>query len=232
MKGIIGILTVTAEEEQPLIVELWHYFYDTYFNPSEYYENLDLTSSDVFSIRIIILGLCIGIVLALFGAVFNKRVLGDVVRRLLKKEALSPESALTLEELGYENKPLIRLAVKKSTSLRRVVKCREELEYDADQEKKRKEYEQKRAENNKLGRFKEIPYKMNTYADAFFIPEDMKYMADIKFEKKGTTWLGAVVFSIMTVVAFVVIIVALPSILSLINDFAGSFASSTPDNIV
>ena len=231
MKGIIGMLALAADEEQPLIVELWHYFYDTYISPSEYYENLNLSSGDLFSIRIVILGLCIGLALAAFGAVFNKRVLGGVVRRLLEKQALSPGSALTLAELGYAGNPFIHLAVKRSISLRRVVKCREELEYDAEQTKKREEYDKKRAENKKMPRFKETEYKINLYEDTFFIPEEMKYTADVKFEKKGTTWLGAIVFAVIMLVVFVVLMVALPYFLNLINDFAGSF-DTAPDNIL
>lgn len=226
-----GILAVTADAEQPLIVELWGYFYDTYLTPDVYYENLNLTSNELFSIMIFIFGLCVGLSLASFGAVFNKRVLGGVVRRLLEKQALSPESALTLDELGYPNSLLVNFAVKKSTSLRRVVKCREELEFDAEQARKREEHDKKRADDKKLPRFKEAAYKINVYEDKFYIPEDMKYTADVKFEKKGTTWLGAVIFTVIMMVVFVVLVVFLPQILELVNDVAGIFDTS-PDNIL
>ena len=72
---------------------------------------------------------------------------------------------------------------------------------------------------------------MNTYADSFFIPEKMKYTADIKFEKKGSTWLGAIIFAVIMLVVFIVAMVALPYLLNLLNDMVGGF-SSTPDNIV
>ncbi len=229
--GIIGIISATSAQEQPLIEELWHYFYDTYLNPSEYYEYLKLNANDLWSIRLIIFGVCIGLSLAAFGAVFNKRVLGEVVRKIIAKEAFFPENALTLEELGLENKPVIHYAVRKSTNLRRVVKCHEEELFEAEQEQKEKKYAKKRIENKKLPRFKAQKYKMNTYADTFYIPEKIRYMADVKFEKKGTTWVGAIVFSLVMVVVFIALIVALPHILSLINDFAGSF-NSGPDNIL
>lgn len=226
-----GILSTTADTEKSLLRELWEYFYDTYFNPSEYYENLNVGTGTMLSVRVIILGLCIGICVAAFAAVFNKRVLGDVVRKILGMEALSPESALTLEELGFENKPIIRLAVRKSTSLRRVVKCVEEQEFDKNQAEKLKEYQQERKKNKKAPKFKEQIYKINPYADRFYIPEDMKYTADIKFEKKGNSWAGAIIFSLIMVVVFVAILVALPHIFELLNDLAGSI-DTTPDNII
>ena len=85
MRSLIGIFAVKAEE-QSLFSELWEYFYNTYIDPSEYYENLNITSSDLLFIRLLILGLCVGLSLAAFGAVFNKRVLGGIVRKILKAE--------------------------------------------------------------------------------------------------------------------------------------------------
>ena len=227
----MGILTVSGEE-QSIFVELWQYFYQTYLNPTEFYGNLGLSADSLWSIRIMILGLCIGFSVAAFGAVFNKRVLGNIVRKILKAEAFSPESALTLEELGLVDKPFAHFAVRKSTSIRRVVKCREELEFNEALSKARNEHEARRAGDKSIGRFKETDFKMNTYADSYFIPEKMKYTADIKFEKKGSTWLGAIIFTVIMVVVFIVAMVMLPRLLSLLNDIAGGFASSTPDNII
>ena len=217
------LLTVTADEEMPLIKELWLYFYDTYFNPTEYYENLNFGTGTMLSLRIIILGLCIGLSLAAFASVFNKRVLGKLVRKLIKQEALSPESAKSLYELGYAKSLVLHLAVKKSTALRRVVKCREEEEFYSQQRVKREEYEKTRETDKSLPRFKEKEYKMDSYSDSFYIPENMKYTADIKFEKKGSTWIGAIIFSVVMFFVFLAIIVFLPQILSLLNDFVGTF---------
>ncbi len=233
MKQIFSALNVTTAEEleMPLWKELWYYFYNTYINPTEYYENLGADSSTMLSVRLMILGLFIGISIAAFAAVFNKRVLGEVVRRLLKAEALSPDRALTLAELGYSG-GIVGLAVKKSTSLRRVVKCREETEYDEKLSEKRKEYAERRKNGEKLPKFKEIPYKINTLTDSFYIPEDMKYMADVKFEKKGTTWLGAILTVVVLAILFVALMVALPQIFELLDDVAGSIGAKENTKIL
>ncbi len=229
--SIIGMLTVTADGEQSFIKELWSLFYETCLKPSEYYENLNLNSNDLFSIRIIILGLCIGFCAAGFAAVFNKRVLGGAARKLIEKQAFSSESALTLEELGYADNFIIRHALRKSTNLRRVVKCREELEFESEQQKKRSEYEEMRLKNKKAPKFKETSYKINIYEDSFFIPEKLKYTAESKFDKKGSTWFGAVIFTVIMVFVFIAVTAALPYILSLIDGFAGSLDSLSAKNI-
>ncbi len=230
MKFLYTALEV--EEEQPsLISELWQYFYDTYIDPSEYYENISTGAGTLLSVRLMIFGLCVGLCVAAFGIVFNKRVLGNIVRKILASQALSPESAMTLEELGIENSFWARYAVRKSTSLRRVVKCREEQEFDKEQAEKYNQNVQARKTDKSVARFKAFDYKINPYADSFYIPEDMKYMADVKFDSKGTSWLGACVFTLVMAVVFIASMVALPHLLSLIDSIVGS-VDTTPKNII
>ncbi len=221
-------LAASEEQGSAFLVELWNIFYNEYLHPSVYYSNLNIDGDSIFFINMIVLGLCIGIIIASFVAVFNKRVLGEIVRKLLLAEALSPSSAKTLEELGIENSFLARYAVRKSTTLRRVVKCREEEEYIAAQIQKRQEYLQAHPEDKRGKHFADTEYQINPYADVFYIPENMKYMADIKFEKKGSTWLSACMSIPVMLVIFIAVVIALPHILSLVNDMAS--AANAPSN--
>ncbi len=225
-------VTEALPEDVPFLKAVWNFFYTTYVNPPEYYEHLNMSSGGLTSVRIVIIGIFIGLILALFASVFNKRVLGDVVRSIIKKEAFSPEKALNLEELGFENNAIIRFAVRKSTTLRRVVRCREEEEFIAEQNARRKEYNEKRLENKKLPRFKEQAYKINPYADTFYLPEEIRYMADVKFEKKGNTWRSAILCSVLLGVGMLVVLGALPSILNLIDGIVASLASNQNSNIL
>ena len=225
-------LTVAEQEDASFFEKFWQTFREIFIESSDYYEHLGINSSTLLSVRLIILGLFVGMALATFVAVFNKRVLGDVVRRILSKNALSPDTALTLEELGYGSNLLVRFAVKKSTSLRRVVKCREEVAYNSEMEIKEKEYAERKKDGEKRPKFKEVPSKVKSLSDSFYIPEDMKYMADIKFEKKGTTWLGAVIIVIALAAVFLAVMYFLPYILSLVNDFAATFESSGNNKIL
>ncbi len=212
-------LTVSGEE-MPLANELWLYFMDKYFDDSTFYPNLNIDGNDTAFIRLVIIGLFIGLSVAGFFAVFNKRVLGSFVRKLIQAEAFSPESAKTLEELGFAGKVTIYNAVRKSTTLRRVVKCREEQAHDAELSLKRAEYDTARENDKRLPKFKETVYKIDPTTDRFYIPEEMKYMADIKFDAKGNTWASAIFCCVFMLVLMVVAIVLLPNLLEFLNNLA------------
>lgn len=195
-------------------------YYDLYVSFSVEYVNINVYASEMKMICSLILGLCIGIIIAAFLSLFTKRTLGDFVRRVIEREALSPETAKTLDELDYFDKLIIRRAVAKSVSLRRVLRCREEEEFYAEQKIKREEHAKKRAEDRKIGKFKEVEYKIDPDRDHFFIPEDLKYTAEIKFDKKGATLRAAIATSVIVVIAFFAIMLALPEVLEFLDGIA------------
>lgn len=67
----------------------------------------------------IFLGICIGA----FITVFVRVKLGKVVRAIIAKGAVSPETALTLEELGVAKRFFIRSSLRGRSALRRVVEA-------------------------------------------------------------------------------------------------------------
>ena len=223
---LLSVFAASAQQT-PTIRDFWNDFYNTYIDPNEVYEHLDLGSGSLLSRRMIIIGLFIGIAISGFAAVFNKRVLGAFVRCLLKEECLSPESAKTLDELGFGTNIFIRIAMRSGgVNLRRVVKCREEELYNEELQRQREAHE-KAAENDaSLGKFKEIPYRTDVLADSFYIPEEQKYVAEMKFAEKGTSWGGIIVLMIMSLVMLVAVLVVLPEILSLVDDFLAGFSDT------
>ena len=213
-----------SSESVPLIQELWEHFYDNYFNNNMYYEYLDMDQTDLVWLKTLILGLFVGLSIASFATLYDKRTLGNMVRRLIATDCLSPEKAQTLEQLGYARSSIARHAVRKSVSLRRVVRCREEEEFLAEQEQRRTEHEEKRKLDRSLPRFRDAEYRFDLEHDHFYIPEDMKYMADVKFERKGTTLFAAILFTVLLAIGYVILLVNLPSILDILNDFVGGFS--------
>lgn len=203
--------------------------YLTFFEDGAVYENLKIGSGSLLSVRLIVIGLFVGIALAGFGSVFNKRVLGDFVRKLLGEECLDGERAKTLEELGFAQNFFIRYSVARGVNLRRVVRCREEEEYLANMERQREEYEAKRAEDPSLPKyhkvFREKPLRVKADSHHFYIPEDLKYMADTKFDQKGATWAGAWIMVLIMAIALVAVLLSLPYILNLLDEFVGGFSS-------
>ena len=215
------VFLLRAGSKQPLIEELWEYFVDTYIKNETKYENLDF--GGLFSVQTLVIGVFLGLAAAGFVAVFNKQINGAFVERLMREGCVSPESAKTLPELDLADKLMLRYGVSHSVDLRRVVKCREEEEYEAESAKKADEYAEMCKTNPRLPKkFTPKPFKVDPDAHHFYIPEDMKYTAEIKFDRKGNSWLGAIIYAVVILVALVALIVFLPNILNLLDEFIGS----------
>lgn len=212
-----------SNEQTPFWKELWLYIYENHIAPPVYYEHLNMETADVVNLELLVLGLFVGLMIASFGIVYDKRVLGELVRKLLATDCLSPEKAQTLEELGFARNSIIRHSVRKGINLRRVVRCREEEAFLASLEEKRAAHEAKRREDPALGKFRETAYPFDLEHDHFYIPEDLKYTADFKFSKKGNSWFAAIMFMVLLVILYVVFLTFLPSMLEILNDFLGGF---------
>ena len=221
------MLAALNNNQPSLWEEIWEYLYNAWFSPDGLYlENIDLGTDPLSSVRTIVFGLFVGVIVASFIIVIDKRVLGKFIRKLLDEECTSPDKAKTLYELGFGVNYTIRNAVKRGTTVRNVVRCVEEEKYISETEERRAEYEKRREEDTSLPEFKDVPYKVNADIDSFYIPEAKKYTAAMRFEKKGTTWLGFAMVIVISIIAFVILIFALPEMLRIVDSFVGSFGSS------
>lgn len=197
-------------------------FFRNLFSPEMgEYEYISVSGS---MIRNIIVGLLLGFFLACCMTVFDRRVLGDFVRRVLSCECFSRESAMTLAELGYLKNAIIRGALRRNVSLRRVVKCVEEEEY---LENARKEYEALvktcEAEGKKPPKRTVPAFKVDPSVMHFYIPEELKYVADVKFEKKGANWVTLLLAFLVFFAVAALAIFLLPDLLQMIDNMLGKF---------
>ena len=106
MSGFTRILinlSNDASDQPSLIAELWAYLTEKYFTIDiAQYENLnlDIGGGGIINLSWAIIALCLGMVLAAIMAVYEKKGLGEFVRKLISEECYTPESAKTLYELG------------------------------------------------------------------------------------------------------------------------------------
>ena len=186
--------------------ELVTYFKETYFSVQfGAYDNFSVTEQTANIVNTIIPALIWGIIIAAIATVYCRRIVGDFVRTLIKKEALSPDAGVTLFDAGAFHSILVRRELSHGAFLRKVVFCREEQAF-----------------LNEKG--KNTPYKMDFTKDHFYIPEDLKYRAEVRFSQKGSSWL-----SVILTVIFVPIIVGLicrflPNILEFADSIITFFA--------
>ena len=177
--------------------ELITYFHQTYFSIRfGAYDNFSITEQTASIINKIIPALILGIILATIATVFCRRIVGEFVRTLIKNEALSPEAGLTLLETGAFRSTVIRRELCHSAYLKKVVFCREEQEYLSE-------------------KGKDATYKIDFTRDHFYIPEDLKYRAENRFNPKGSGWLSAVLTVILVPVFVGLLCRFLPNILQL-----------------
>ena len=99
--GLYRLLTaarLSGTSDSPLWEELWQFWKEKYFTfDLTQYENLGLGGGGhMFSLPQMIAMMLIGVIIAAFATIFNKRVLGDFVRVMLQYEATSVEKAKTL----------------------------------------------------------------------------------------------------------------------------------------
>ncbi len=219
-------------EEVSIIKLLWQYFVDLFIYPERLIlDNLNMSLDTMITVRNIILGMFIGVIIASLMMLHTKRVLGAFVRKLLRDEIFSEEKAVRLATTGYVTNFSIRRALRKGNTLRCVVRCREEEEHKRAMERAESEHEKEREKDPSLPKFIPNTYTVDPDADHFYIPEEKKYQADMRFDKKGTTWLAFIGIIIVSVILFCALMLVIPEILELIDALAGAF-DGVPDNIV
>ena len=160
-------------------------------------ERVELGNNSVTTLNIIVWSLFIGFIIAVGVSVCNRLLLGTLIARLKDKEAFSEDSALTAKELGCAN-PLIRLALCKNSTFRRIVRMKGDTEtvLCAD-------------------RFTEA---------RFYLPEENIRRAETVYGKTeltaGNVLLSVAAFFALAIVAFIVI----PELIQMLSNFISTIA--------
>ena len=98
------------------------YFEENYFSASlnADYENLNFTGTAT-TLLMIVGGICLGVLLASFIIVFEKRVVGKFIRALLAREAKDAETALSLSDLSLEKNGFIKRELSRASVSRKLI---------------------------------------------------------------------------------------------------------------
>lgn len=158
--------------------------------------------SAMSNLEVFIWAVFIGFVIASFMIFYHKRIIGAFVRALLEHNASGPESALGIYDLGYHKNPFIRNALKNDGTLRRIVW---ELE---DNMQKREDGVTFSARSSRL----------NVETAKFYIPEENRIRAELRYSSKGTD-----IFSIIiAVILFMAVAYGALLLLPMISDLISS----------
>ena len=115
------------------------------------YQHIQMGTGTIVTLRNIVLGLFIGLIIAACVAFYDKNRLGAFVRKLVKDECLWPEKAKTLGELGFLKNPGVRNSLKRGKVLGNTVHCVEKEQYQAEVEAARQAYIEKTGSEDGFG---------------------------------------------------------------------------------
>lgn len=214
------MMNIALASDQSLLSEIWEYIVDNYFSVDmPYLENFTVKGNALISIRMIIIGITIGIIVAAISTIYTKRYIGDFVRKVIYEECFDKDSAKTLYDLGYLKSPGVRGAIKTGGTLSRWVRCVEEDEFLIEINKKREEFDELHKNDEKPPKFKAPEFIRDCNTMHFYIPKDKTYAAEVKFDSRGTN-IGSVIF--VSVAAIVICIFAcyiVPDAIKLVDNF-------------
>ena len=212
---------LSAWYQNSLLCELLTYIGDTYFSVDfDAYDNFSIAAGAGNTARNAILAIMLGIVIASILTTYYRhdRGPGGFVRKMLREEIHSPEKAKTLLELGYFRNPTIRRELSRGSALQMVVRCREAEQANAEQtqpngDAKRNTYAQK-------------AFKIDFRTAHFYIPENLRYRADVRFDKKGSGWGLVLATAAIAVIAASVLCWLLPDALHLADNLINILSPS------
>lgn len=204
---------IAAWYQNSLLRELLTYFEQRYFTVDfRTYNNFTITSQTTQMIRNMVLAILIGILLASLYVAYMRSVPGGFVRALLREGADTPEKAKTLRELGYFRSPMIRRELTVGNSLRMVVRYHDPKDLSVETEEQNAQMDAKKHTRTlKTGK------KLDFLSARFYIPEELHYRADIRFDSKGSGWRFAIVVAVASVIVAALICIFLPDILTLVD---------------
>ena len=163
-------------------------------------ERIELGTNSVTTLNIIVWSLFIGFLIAIAISVYNKLVLGSLISALVREKVFTEDSARSAKELGCSTTKLVRFALRKNSTFRRVVR----MKGDTEAERCEESFENAR----------------------FYLPEENIRRAENFYGKSGLT-VGNVVLSVaaifvLAIIAFIVI----PDLLQMLSNFISGITHS------
>ncbi len=216
---MLSKLFLFASGEPSLLEELWDYLEGKYFSidPGQY-EYINVGSDAIISLQKIVIGIVIGIIVAAAIVCYDKNRLGAFVRAIIREQALRPDKAMTLHDLGFARNGGVKASLRSRNNLGRVVKCVEKEEYEREVAAAREAYI---AEHGNEEGFHRPEYRINFNTDRFYIPDEEHYRVDLHYDKQGSGWRAFILVIIVAIVSAVLLCFLLPDMLQLVDNLMG-----------
>lgn len=177
------------------------------------FENFSF-DSPLFTLETVVWGLIIGVGIGAAWSVLTRRTLGTFVKRMHKAGAADPASAVSLENIGMERNPIIQLSLREGKALRRYALC-------ANPEACVIARPAPAGFSKVLRRvfsFEETrPPVIDLSRARFYMPDEQRYEAEVRYEKKGTDLAGLIVSVVLLFALGFVVQWLLPELLAFLD---------------
>ena len=203
-----------------LIADIGDFLKETLFSlEMPHYENFSVQSNALFSVKWIIIGITVGVIIAAISTVYNKRYIGGFIRLLIYRDCLDESRAKTLGELECDRRPGIRSAIRSGGSLSRWVRCAEEDQYYRELAAKETEHKGKHKDEAHPPKINDPLFKRDCNVMHFYIPEELRESAQKKFNEDGASWIAVAGVSVVAIVVCVLACYFVGDILTYVDNF-------------
>ncbi len=212
-------LLYSTSGEPTLLEELWEYLEGKYFSvDTGRYEHISIGSGSLVTLQKVVLGICVGIIIAAAMACYDKNKLGSFVRTIVREQALWPDKAMTIYDLGFARNSAVKASLRSPNKLGKIVRCVEKEAYDARVKEAREAYV---AEHGNEEGFFMPQYRLDFDNDHFYIPDEEHYRAEVRFDNEGSGWRAFILVCIVAVIAAALICFLLPDMIQLVDNMIG-----------
>ena len=186
------------------------------FDLKTYYDNFSLDNPTV-SLTVIIWAICIGLCAGSIFYTFAKHSCWSIIKKLSRGEYNSKEKAVTLSEMGLKATPLLRRDLRDGQALRRYVmiangdECR---------------IERKKTFFSKVYRYfrkEDMPAKYDLERARFYLPDEGRHTAEVRYESKGSPLLAAIVACVLFFLVALGLSFCMPKLLELIDSMITAY---------
>ena len=212
-------LLYSTSGEPTLLEELWEYLEGKYFSVDMgRYEHISIGSGSLVTLQKVVLGICVGIIIAAAMACYDKNKLGAFVRAIVKEQALWPDKAMTVYDLGFARNSAVKASLRSPNKLGKIVHCVEKEAYEAKVAEAREAYI---AEHGNEEGFFMPQYRMDFDNDHFYSPDEEHYRAEVRFDNEGSGWRAFILVCIVAIVSAALICFLLPDMIQLVDNMIG-----------
>ena len=163
-------------------------------------EKVTLGDNPITTLNIIIWSLYIGFIIGIIITVYNRFVLGSLIRRLIEKGAYSEGGAITVAEAGCAN-PFVKFALRQSGTLRRIVYM--------------------------VGDTPEELCQKNVSSGKFYIPDENIHRAEVIYGNSGTSLLSIVLSVLAFLVVVLISFFVIPNLIQMLTNFISDVTPSS-----